>query len=113
MAHRLKVKPTSTEDPKFEKKRQGDRLKAVRAGTSKNMGRDLDTQKAVNTSKKADRGMPVKNKPGSLTNPGGYLKTAASYYRGVVKKALTKGTAVGRAKTKKNKTLGSIAKPGK
>lgn len=112
---RKKAKPTSLEDPKFEKKRQSDKNAAIRAGTSKNTGRDAETQRTVNESAKKDRGMPVKHK-GGLLHPIGSIRNAGSYYakglRKGVAKFLGKGPS-GRRKKKTNETLGSLANPGK
>jgi len=96
MAERIKVKPTSTEDPKFERKRQSGILKGAKSGSL--TGKQSDALKAANTSKAADRGMPKKSR--------------GQWYRDAAKRFLTKKTAAGRAKTKKDKTLGSIAKGG-
>lgn len=96
MADRIKVKPTSTEDPKFEKKRQAGILKGASSGAlTVKQSKALST---VNKSKAADKGMPKKSR--------------GQWYRDAAKRFLTKKTAAGRAKTKKDKTLGSIAKGG-
>lgn len=92
MAERIKAKPTTTEDPKFEAKRQAGIKKGIKNVTP-SQAKALST---VNASKAADKGMPKKSK--------------GKWYRDAAKRYLTKKTKAGQATEKKNKTLGSIAK---
>ena len=92
MTDRIKARPTTTEDPKFEKKRQAGIKKGIK-NVAPGQGKALST---VNASKRADKGMPK--------------KSSGQWYRDAAKRFLTKKTAAGRAKTKKDKTLGSIAR---
>lgn len=105
MAGRIKVEPTSVEDPKFEAKRQ-----KVISRESKPGGK-LSTAKqvalgAANTSKRADKGMPKKG-------VSKWWGDAATRLRKSAVKYLRKKTIGGRSREQKNKTLGSAANPGK